>query len=120
MGNTDKEKFMLELIDFFEKFICGTSNAVKVLAGIQDKYKLEYEKFKETKRNPEALLKLVEDLDDNKKVILFEIMTKSASLASRTQIIFELNKEEQLKLAEDLEQFSNNIKEKIMEIKKND
>lgn len=114
----NKEGFLIDFIGFYNDFLCGTSKAIKKLSKIQSNYKDDYKYLKEIQRNPDALLKILNNLEDKQKLILYEIFTKSASLSNRTRILFELNDKEQEQLADDLEKFSKELIEKIKLVKK--
>ncbi|HLD04468.1 MAG TPA: hypothetical protein VJG90_02000 [Candidatus Nanoarchaeia archaeon] len=115
---TNKEEFLKEFMLFYKEFLSGTAGAVKRLANIQSNHKEDYDALKQLQINPDALFSLMGKFDAKKKLILYELIARSATLEGRVRMLFALNKDEQMKLAEDLEMFAKELSEKLKEVSK--
>lgn len=113
----NKDNFASDFINFYTDFLCGYSKAIDKLGDIQKNYKKEYVDFKNSQKDPSALMRMVENLNDKQKIILFEIIAQSATLSHKTAIMMELSSEEQKQLAKDLESFAKYLGEKLKQVK---
>lgn len=110
------EKFFLDIMEFYEKFLSNTSEAIRKLSEIQEKNKKEYKEFKELPSDPQAIIEKIEKLDENTRGIFLEMFIKTQSFQRRLVNLFDLSPKEQRKLADDLDKFTEYMKKKLMEI----
>lgn len=115
-NETKNKEFIEKFIDFYDGFVCSISNAIRKLALVQKEYKEEYEEWKEVQKNQDAILGFLNKFNDKQKVILFEMMAKGTSLSNRSRILFELSAQEQEKLANDMDSFSKELKQRLGEL----
>ncbi len=109
---TTKQKFLVDYLRFYTEFLCSTAGSIRKLAKIQNKYPEVYKKLKDLQRNPDAILDVVDDLEEKEKLVLYELSIKSSSLYTRSKNLYELNSREQQQLAKDLDAFQNTLGKK--------
>jgi len=58
-----KKEFAIKLMEFYEKFLGGMADSIEYLADLQEKYRDEYEEFKQTQMDLNKLPELLDKLD---------------------------------------------------------
>jgi Asp-tRNA(Asn)/Glu-tRNA(Gln) amidotransferase C subunit len=58
-----KKEFAIRLMEFYEKFLGGMADSIEYLAELQEKYREEYEEFKQAQIDLNKLPQLLDELD---------------------------------------------------------
>lgn len=117
-GKEEATKFFNDLLDYYQLSIGGVIGSIDKIAEIQKNYPEQYQIFKNLSRDTNLILQLGKKLSDTQKTILFELLIKSASLSERINILTELTYREKKILSKDMKEFSEELIEKIKELKK--
>lgn len=112
------DKFISELIEYYELSMGDISKSIGKLAQIQDDYPKEYEEFLKISQRPDFLLEI--KISDQIKNILFELLLKSSTLTQKLNKLLDLTSSEKKALAEELEKYVKELKKKFEDIRKND
>lgn len=120
MPEKEKKKFNVEftkeLIRFLKSSICGSSESVKSLAEIEEKFEDDYKKLKEIKMDPDQIDEIMKDMSDKEKEILLLVFTKASIYGRKLNGLFDLSLEDKKKLAKDLNDFASFVETKLTEL----
>ncbi len=110
------DDFFVDMLNFYKTYIQQTSETVKMLSGLQKKYKKSYQEFVEFQKNPASIMEMAKDQTEA-GTILFFILARIAFLSSKIMHLYELDTNEQEKLSEELKQFITEIDSSIEKLK---
>jgi len=112
------DQFVIEFISFYKEFVGSASKYLRSLAEIQKKYPKLYETFKDFEMEPTNIMKLYDKMDANIRSRFLNVLFNTMALSQKVNTnIFILTSKEQLKLAEEIEQFMKMTENIINEIK---
>lgn len=112
----EMKDFYNELINFYKDFITGSSDAIRALATIEQKYPKQYEIIREIKFDPSSIEKLTDNMSDKQKETFFMIFVKASLIGKKLTNLFELTHDQKIKLAEELDEFSVFVDKKLKEL----
>jgi len=112
------DQFVIDFIKFYSGFVGNASQYLKNLAELQKNYPKAYEQFKDFQIDPTSLMNLYEKMNANIRARFLNILFSSYALSQKVNTnIFALSSKEQIKLAEEIEQFMQMAEQIIKEIK---
>jgi len=114
----NEELFFLELLDFYKQYLGDTANIVKKLSELQEKYPDQYQDFIEFQKDPSSILEIAKDIDSDVGAILFVLFARIAVISSKMMHIYDLDTDQQIRLAKDLKEFIGEIDSSIEKLKK--
>lgn len=106
-------EFFRELSEFYELFFESISKTYKVLANVQKKHHVEYDKFIEVNQNPSAILVAFSQMSDSEKMFMFKLLVKAGDFGRRCSTVMESTASEKETLSKDLYEFSKELKATI-------
>lgn len=111
----DTKKFVQDLITFYKSYISGSTESIRLLAEIQEKFPDEYTLLLEIKNDPTRIEQITEELTEDEKGMLIMIFIRASELGRKIYNLFESSAEEKRKLANDLDNFSVYVDKKLTE-----
>lgn len=120
-GNGKKSKkqmkeFTLELIRFFKGTISGTSESVKSLTKIEEKFPEEYEEIRKSRLDPSMIDELMEKMNIEEKETFLLIFAKASYIAPKLSKLFELSLTEKKELAKTVDDYAVFVEKKLTEL----
>lgn len=112
------KEFTMNLIKFYKSFIAGSVDSIKILADIQKNNPKEYELLIRLKNDPTAMEDAMTELSQEDKNVLMIIFIRASHLGNRLNNLFESTVDDKIKLAKDLEEFSNYVEEELSKLEK--
>jgi len=110
MNDKDKMDFKSGMISFYVNLFKGVSDAVKILAALQDNYKDEYKNIKEIQTEPTKIYELMDKLKDEDRRILLDLLLRANILQVKFMRIFELTPKQQITLSGEIDTFIDEFK----------
>ena len=109
-----EKSFFLDVVTYYIDSMKNISQSLKALAEIQKSYPTEYEEFRKISETPEEILKM--NLSEDEKIILFEVLLKSATSTQRIGKMITLTTREKVVLADELLKSSDELTQKLKKI----
>ena len=110
MTNDKDKKFVDDYKMFYEMFFNCMADSIDYLAGIQEKYKEQYEKVLEFNNDPRILDGMLEKLPSDKQLILLRVLLKAGEFGRKFVNLMELDPKEKRIFAKDLVNFAETLK----------
>ncbi len=118
MPRKKKETFVKGIVDFYVSIMTGVSKGVKELSEIQNNHKEEYKHFKEIQLDPSKIYALMENLDEEDRKTLLDLLMRINIFEQKFAKVFDLNSNEQKNLAEEIEKYLEDFKKYCLVDKK--
>lgn len=107
--------FVKDVVEFYDKFLTNISDTLVVLADIQEKYKKQYNELKDIQKDPSKLINLTNEISDEERRILLDLLITVSSFESRLMRLYDLSPKDKKQLAEDIKHFLSKFKGVINE-----
>lgn len=104
------EKFVKDIVAFYEALLGSIADSIVKLSEIQLKHKEGYEHLKEVQLDPAKLFERFKDMDPKQKGNLLAFFMQASVLEERLVMLFKLDPEQQKKLANDIREFLESYK----------
>lgn len=117
-----KEEFMLEMANFVLDVLTYTSEVIKRLAEVEEKYSNDYRELLEWKNNPLKIIEQLEKIEDDKvKALfvtrLFKIFLKLSIISDKLTNVFFVSSDEKKTISKELSNLANEIESCLTQAK---
>lgn len=112
----DTRAFFEELIKFYKASVLGTAGSVDALIRIEEEFPENYLKLKEATFDPEKIDEVLSSMTDKEKETFLLIFTKASIISRKLYKLFDLGKEDKIKLAKEIRDFADFAEEKLREL----
>ena len=108
--------FLEQLLKFYTNSLVSLSEAISILADIEDENKELYLKLIATRDNPILLLDQISDLTSEQRDTMILIFTKLSLLGEKSNRLFELTVDEKRGLSKEIRDFEKDSIDKIKQM----